>query len=81
MNSDGEQSRAKQQPLEHPGDTFAGFVPLSSIRPSASRLDVAAIRERLAGARGRQYWRSLEELAETEEFQRYLERELSLIHI
>src|SRR6266568_3864818 len=54
----------------------AGFIPLSSIgASSASRLDLAAIRQRLAGARGRQYWQSLEELAETEAFQEYLERE------
>ncbi|MCS6927498.1 MAG: TAT-variant-translocated molybdopterin oxidoreductase, partial [Candidatus Binatia bacterium] len=36
---------------------------------------MAAIRARLAGARGRHYWRSLEELAETEEFQELLHRE------
>jgi MoCo/4Fe-4S cofactor protein with predicted Tat translocation signal len=37
--------------------------------------DLEAIRKRLANARGPKYWRSLEELADTEEFQRYLERE------
>jgi molybdopterin-containing oxidoreductase family iron-sulfur binding subunit len=37
--------------------------------------DLAAIRERLAGARGQEYWRSLEELAGTEEFQALLTRE------
>jgi MoCo/4Fe-4S cofactor protein with predicted Tat translocation signal len=52
------------------------FIPLSSIGgASGSRLDLAAIRERLAGAKGRQYWQSLEELAETEEFQQYLAKE------
>jgi MoCo/4Fe-4S cofactor protein with predicted Tat translocation signal len=35
----------------------------------------AVIRERLAGTRGRRYWQSLEELADTEEFREYLERE------
>ena len=32
-------------------------------------LDLAAIRAQLAQARGRRYWRSLEELANTAEFQ------------
>lgn len=38
-------------------------------------LDLAAIREKLSGARGRDYWRSLEELAETPQFQHYLHNE------
>jgi MoCo/4Fe-4S cofactor protein with predicted Tat translocation signal len=38
-------------------------------------LDLAAIRARLADAQGPRYWQSLEELAETEEFQEFLFRE------
>ena len=38
-------------------------------------LDLNAIRARLAGATGKQYWRSLEELAETREFKEFLYRE------
>ena len=38
-------------------------------------LDLAAVRERLKASRGRDYWRSLEELAETPEFEEYLHRE------
>src|SRR4029453_9293640 len=38
-------------------------------------LDLAQIRERLAEARGQRYWRSLEELAATPEFQEFLHRE------
>ena len=38
-------------------------------------LDLAAIRARLASSRGRTYWRSLEELAESDGFQEMLERE------
>jgi molybdopterin-containing oxidoreductase family iron-sulfur binding subunit len=38
-------------------------------------LDLTAIRARLATARGKAYWRSLEELAETPEFQELLRRE------
>jgi len=37
--------------------------------------DLASIRESLAGASGPEYWRSLEELANTEAFQEYLHRE------
>ena len=43
--------------------------------PSEKKIDLAAIRARLSGKGGRQYWRSLEELAETEQFQDYLHRE------
>jgi MoCo/4Fe-4S cofactor protein with predicted Tat translocation signal len=64
------------------GSAAAGFVPITDLSPShvthghsSQPLDLAAIRERLAGARGRQYWQSLEELADTEAFREYLERE------
>ena len=38
-------------------------------------IDLAAIRARLAASTGRTYWRSLEELADTAEFQEYLHTE------
>ncbi len=38
--------------------------------------DTAALRDRLAGLQGRSYWRSLEELAGTDEFCQWVEREL-----
>ncbi|MFO7691709.1 MAG: TAT-variant-translocated molybdopterin oxidoreductase [Vicinamibacterales bacterium] len=38
-------------------------------------LDLASIRASLAGASGPEYWRSLEELADTDAFQEYLHRE------
>ena len=38
-------------------------------------LDFASIRESLSGASGPEYWRSLEELANTDAFQEYLHRE------
>ena len=37
--------------------------------------DIAALRARLEGTRGREYWRSLEALAETPEFKSFLHRE------
>ncbi len=42
---------------------------------SRKSLDLPAIRERLASASGKQYWRSLEEIAETDEFQEMLHQE------
>ena len=45
------------------------------MKDSKSRLDLAAIRERLSEARGLEYWRSLEEIAETDEFRDFLENE------
>jgi MoCo/4Fe-4S cofactor protein with predicted Tat translocation signal len=47
----------------------AGFDKPRSVR------DIAALRARLAGLTGKRYWRSLEELAETPEFERYLRAE------
>ena len=38
-------------------------------------LNLAAIRERLSKAKGKRYWRSLEEVAETRVFQEFLHRE------
>ncbi|MCZ7570836.1 MAG: TAT-variant-translocated molybdopterin oxidoreductase [Ardenticatenaceae bacterium] len=38
-------------------------------------LDLASIRARLEASQGKEYWRCLEELAETEEFQEFLHRE------
>jgi molybdopterin-containing oxidoreductase family iron-sulfur binding subunit len=40
-----------------------------------TEIDFSAIRAKLAGAQGKQHWRSLEELAETKEFQEMLHRE------
>ena len=43
--------------------------------PAEKGLDIAAIRERLANKEGQEFWRGLEELAETPEFQDFLENE------
>lgn len=40
-----------------------------------NHINLAEIRERLANTTGTRYWQSLEELAETEEFQKFLESE------
>src|SRR5436190_5204611 len=48
---------------------------LSDTIMTNTRLDLAAVQARLATAQGRDYWRSLEELAETDSFQEFLHRE------
>jgi MoCo/4Fe-4S cofactor protein with predicted Tat translocation signal len=42
---------------------------------NARPIDLASIRARLDGVRGQQYWRSLDEIAETPEFKEMLQRE------
>ena len=42
---------------------------------SNAPLDLVAIQARLAASQGRDYWRSLEELADAAEFQEFLHRE------
>ncbi len=39
------------------------------------KLDLDKVQERLANAKGRQYWRGLEEIAETQEFQAWMDDE------
>jgi len=48
---------------------------MTKAHPQKAPLDLAAIRARLSENRGPQYWRSLEELANTDEFQELLQRE------
>lgn len=40
-----------------------------------SRYDITALRARMNGLQGQRYWRGLEELADTQEFQEFLHRE------
>jgi len=42
---------------------------------NAKQLNIAKLRERLQKQDGKQYWRSLEELAETEEFRQFMQNE------
>ena len=46
-----------------------------NLTPDTSRLDLASIRERLASAQGQEYWRCLEELADSKEFHEFLKQE------
>jgi molybdopterin-containing oxidoreductase family iron-sulfur binding subunit len=47
----------------------------ASPKPGAARLDLEEVRERLRTKKGPEYWRSLDELAETPEFEDLLHRE------
>lgn len=54
----------------------ANIIPLSSIvHRAAPGPNFDSIRERLAAAKGKQYWRSLEELSGSPDFQQYVARE------
>jgi molybdopterin-containing oxidoreductase family iron-sulfur binding subunit len=44
-------------------------------RKESQSMDLDALRAKLAGKSGKRYWRSLEEVAESEEFQRWMEDE------
>lgn len=48
---------------------------MSKEKPSNPQLNVEAIRQKLAGKSGVNYWRSFEEVAETPEFNSWLEDE------
>ena len=50
---------------------------MSSRRSEPHQYDLAALRAKLAAAQGPEYWRSLEQLAETPEFQAYLDNEFT----
>jgi MoCo/4Fe-4S cofactor protein with predicted Tat translocation signal len=62
MNDHSHPHHAHEHPHEHPHE---------------HRHELAEIRDRLAGTSGPQFWRSLEELADTEVFQEFLGREYS----
>lgn len=56
----------REPPASNPQPLTSGLQP---------RLDLAAIRARLAGSQGPRVWRSLEELADTEAFREFLQAE------
>jgi len=56
----------------------SNIIPLTSIgmrQAPAKEVDLAAVRARLANSSGKEYWRSLDELADTQEFRELIERE------
>jgi MoCo/4Fe-4S cofactor protein with predicted Tat translocation signal len=56
-------------------ETRATSTPIDPLDAPGERLDLDGIRARLGSARGETFWRSLDELAETHEFQEFLEKE------
>jgi molybdopterin-containing oxidoreductase family iron-sulfur binding subunit len=62
---------AVEKPMEHAVNDKTDK--LITITPAPMTL--AAVREQLKGAKGKRYWRSLDELADTPEFQAAVERE------
>ena len=50
-------------------------VTLNQVQPAPPRLDLATVKARIEQTTGPEYWRSLEELAGSEEFQEMLHRE------
>src|SRR4051812_31111264 len=63
------------QPISRSNKTTGRLQHVSSMKPFTNQLDLSAIREKLRGTQGRQFWRSLEEVADTPEFQTFLHRE------
>ncbi len=56
--------------------TNGGLISLESLAdPAPKRLNLDALREKLAAGRGPQFWRTLEEAAETEDLVEYVEQE------
>ncbi len=59
-----------------PNAAAAAPMPRDGVTPSEPmQFDLAAMRARLAGTQGPQFWRSLNELADTAEFRAFVERE------
>src|SRR5271170_3752477 len=59
-----------------PGGTKAGASAKADVCPSKRKaLDLATVKEQIADTTGPEYWRSLEELAGSEEFQEMMHRE------
>jgi MoCo/4Fe-4S cofactor protein with predicted Tat translocation signal len=50
-------------------------TPAAGLRPAAEPLTLDAVRRQLKGVKGKRFWRSLDELADTPQFQAAVERE------
>ncbi len=60
----------------HAGSSNGGLISLESLVESRkAALDIEALRQKLASGRGPQFWRTLEEAAESRELQEYVEQE------
>jgi molybdopterin-containing oxidoreductase family iron-sulfur binding subunit len=61
--------------MEYPKANPAGTSKGPDVCPTKRKLDLATVKEQIADTTGPEYWRSLEELAGSEEFQEMLHRE------
>jgi len=59
--------------MSNKSESNLNLISVGQIKPA--RLDLEAVRQKLASARGPKYWRTLEELADQEAFGELLERE------
>jgi molybdopterin-containing oxidoreductase family iron-sulfur binding subunit len=59
--------------MSNKSESNLNLISVGQIKPA--RLDLEAVRQKLASARGPRYWRTLEELADQEAFGELLERE------
>src|SRR5205823_4617057 len=75
MGISGRSNRARTQTGFGKSDRDSAVARLRGVPPMKAQLDLDAIRARLDGVRGQHYWRSLEEVAQTKEFQEMMHRE------
>ena len=68
-------SSRRPAPAEGEGDAEPAKGNTMGFDPTAPEYDLSEIREKLSTRSGRQFWRSLEEVAETEEFREFLHAE------
>jgi len=58
------------------GGAVSALIPLESLlEPQRKKVDLEALRQKLATGRGPKFWRTLEEAAETEDLKEYIEQE------
>ncbi len=77
MNANGKDSPAVEKPMGNAvnGANQNASSTIVSQDASAGPMTLEAVRRELKGAKGKRYWRSLDELASTPEFQTAVERE------
>jgi len=62
-------------PFQSPGASKANQGQAKANSGAGKPMTLVQVREQLKGAKGKRYWRSVDELADTEEFQKAVERE------
>ena len=77
MMGDAVKNEEQRGGHETPQRTKAGFVALESLlEPPRKRVtDIGALREKLAAGKGPEFWRTIDEAAESDELKEYIEQE------